>query len=219
MAATVVTSPVSHYRMARCQDWLDAKRPAEEVLIIGATLGAANELSRNLAKAKRASFGYHRLTFSQLASALARSALTAQATVPLGPLGIQAVANRAIHKLSEAEGLGRYASLTNGPGFARAIANVITELRLEQIEPDALREAAPDLRRLLQMYQHELEENGFTDWPGVLRAAASAATDTEFRHQLLGLPTLLLDVPLTTASDIGLVRALSSRSPEILNRS
>ena len=36
------------------------------------------------------------------------------------------------------------------------------------------------------------------------------------RHQLLGLPTLLLDVPLTTASDIALVRALCSRSPEML---
>jgi uncharacterized protein GlcG (DUF336 family) len=32
----------------------------------------------------------------------------------------------------------RYVKLTSGPGFARAIANVITELRLEQIEPDAL---------------------------------------------------------------------------------
>src|SRR5262249_2955213 len=34
--------------------------------------------------------------------------------------------------------------------------------------------------------------------------------------QLLGLPTLLLDVPLTTSSDIDLVRALCERSPETL---
>jgi hypothetical protein len=33
---------------------------------------------------------------------------------------------------------------------------------------------------------------------------------------MLGLPTLLLDVPLTTASDIALVRALCSRSPDML---
>ena len=30
----------------------------------------------------------------------------------------------------------------------------------------------------------------------------AAATDRGCRHQLLGLPTLLLDVPVTTASDL-----------------
>src|SRR5215471_11981173 len=145
MGLTVVTSATSRRRIAHARDWLHARQPAEEVLIIGATLGAANELARSIAQEKRASFGYHRLTLGQLASALARPVLTAQRTVPLGALGIQAVTNRAIHKLAEADGLGRYAKLTSGPGFARAIAIVITELRLEQIEPDALAHVALDL--------------------------------------------------------------------------
>jgi hypothetical protein len=215
MGFTVITSAASHQRIARGRDWLNARSPAEEILIIGATLGAANELARNLAQAKRASFGYHRLTFGQLASALARPVLAAQ-TVPLAALGIQAVTNRAIHKLSEVGGLGRYAKLTSGPGFARAIANVITELRLEKVEPEALAHVAPDLVPLLQVYERELAEHGFTDWPGVLRTAAAAVTDPGSKHQLLGLPTLLLDVPLTTASDIALVQALCARSPETL---
>src|SRR6516225_3797444 len=216
MGLSVITSAASHHRVARGRDWLKACAPTEEILIIGATLGAANELARSLAQDKRASFGYHRLTFGQLASALARPVLAAQRTVPLGALGIQAVANRAIHKLSEIGQLGRYAKLTGGPGFARAIANVITELRLEQIEPDALVHVAPDLRPLLQTYERELAVHGFTDWPGVLRTATAAVTNLGCRHQLLGLPTLLLDVPLTTASDIALVRALCARSPEML---
>ncbi len=211
MGITVVTSSASQDRIAYGRKWLDAKRPAEEVLIVGATLGAANELARSLAQARRASFGYHRMSWAQLASALARSALTARRIVPLGSLGIQAIANRTIHKLSEIEGLGRYAKLTNGPGFARAIANVIAELRLEQIQADLIVPVAPDLHPLLQAYEQELVEHGFTDWPGVLRIAASEAMDRISKHQLLGLPTLLLDVPLTTASDVGLVRALRSR--------
>ena len=73
-------------------------------------------------------------------------------------------------------------------------------------EPDALAHVAPDLAPLLQAYERELAEHGFTDWPGVLHLAASAAMDPGCRHQLLGLPTLLLDVPLTTASDLGFVR-------------
>ena len=124
MGFSVITSAASHHRVARGRDWLKARAPTEEILIIGATLGAANELARSVAQDKRASFGYHRLTFGQLASALARPVLAAQRTVPLGALGIQAVANRAIHKLSEIGGLGRYAKLTSGPGFARAIANL-----------------------------------------------------------------------------------------------
>jgi ATP-dependent helicase/nuclease subunit B len=216
MGLTAVTSTASHQRIARAREWLDATRPAEEVLIIGSTLSAANELARGTVQTKGASFGYHRLTLTQLASALARPALTAQRTAPLGALGTQAVANRAIHRLSETSGLGRYEKLTGSPGFARAIANVVTELRLEQIGPDGLSDVARDLRSLLQAYEQELSAHGFIDWPGVLHLATSVATELGSRHHLLGLPTLLLDVPLRTASEVSLVRALCSRSPEIV---
>ena len=155
------------------------------------------KITRSLIQEKRAAFGYHRQSWGQFASALARPLLTVQRTVPLGGLGIQAVANRAIHKLSQVGGLGRYADLTSGPGFGRAIANIVAQLRLEQIGPDALTLLAPDVRSLLQAYERELAEHGFTDWPGILRAAASAATDPGSRNRLLGIPTLLLDVPLT----------------------
>jgi ATP-dependent helicase/nuclease subunit B len=216
MDASVITSVASDRRISCSVDWLKARSLAEELLIVGATLNAANELARGLSQEKGASFGYYRLTLGQLASALARPALTAQRTTPLGALGAQAVANRAIHKLSEAGRLGRYVKLTDGPGFARAIANVITELRLEEIQPDALRRVAPDLVPLLQEYEQELAEHGFVDWPGVLRTAAASAMDPQWKHQLVDLPTLLLDVPLTTASDIALVRALGARSPQML---
>ena len=68
MGPTVVTAAASRHRIARGRDWLHARRHAEEVLIIGPTLGAANELTRSLAQEKRASFGYHRLTLGQLVS-------------------------------------------------------------------------------------------------------------------------------------------------------
>ena len=67
-------SAASHHRIARGRDWLEARAPAEEVLIIGATLGAANEVARSVAQTKGASFGYHRMTLGQLASTLARPA-------------------------------------------------------------------------------------------------------------------------------------------------
>jgi ATP-dependent helicase/nuclease subunit B len=216
MALSVITSAAGHQRVACGLDWLKARAPAEEVLILGSTLIAANEIGRSLARAKGASFGYYRMTLGQLSSTLARQALTAQNLVPLGALGARAIANRAIYKLGETNALGRYAELTDAPGFPHAIANAITELRLEQIEAAALTPVAPDLCNLLQTYEGELVEHGFTDWPGVLRLAATAGADPRNRHQLLGLSTLLLDVPVRTASDIAVVRALSSRTSEML---
>jgi ATP-dependent helicase/nuclease subunit B len=216
MGATVVSSSASHRRIAISRAWLEARAPAEEVLIVGATPDAANELARIVAQTKGAAFGYHRMTLARLAVTLARAALAARSAVPLGRVGVEAVANRVVHKLAEAGELGRYASLANGPGFARAIASVITELRLEQIAPDAVVDLASDLSPILRAYEAELAEHGFTDWPGVLYLAAAAASDHGYRHQLLGLPTLLLDVPVTTASDLSLVRALCSRTSEIL---
>jgi ATP-dependent helicase/nuclease subunit B len=175
MGVTAIVASASIGRIGRAKQWLYGKLPAEEILVIGATLGAANELARSVARDKGASFSYHRLTLGQLASALAQPVLAAQTTAPLGALGIQAVVNRVIHKLSKAEGLGRYANLTSGPGFARAIANVIRELRLEQTEPDAVERVVPDLCPLLQAYERQLAVHGFTDWPGVLRIASTTA--------------------------------------------
>ena len=42
MGLSVITSAASHHRVARGRDWLKARPPTEEILIIGATLGAAN---------------------------------------------------------------------------------------------------------------------------------------------------------------------------------
>jgi ATP-dependent helicase/nuclease subunit B len=132
MDLTVITSASSHVRIASGQDWLKGRRPTEETLIIGPTLVAANEIARSVTRNKGASFGYHRMTLGQLASKLARPTLTTKNLVPLGALGVQAIANRAIHKLAKAGALGRYSNLVDGPGFARAIANTVTELRLSK---------------------------------------------------------------------------------------
>ncbi len=85
MGFTVITSAAGHHRIARGRDWLKARARAEEILIVGATLGAANEFARRVAQEKRVSFGYHRLTFGQLASALARPVLAAQRMPELLP--------------------------------------------------------------------------------------------------------------------------------------
>ena len=54
-------------RIRRAEAWLESRNPDEELLIIGASLDAANELVRRVAKKKGAAFGWHRLALAQLA--------------------------------------------------------------------------------------------------------------------------------------------------------
>jgi hypothetical protein len=52
MSAIVATSAVNHRRIGRARAWLESRVLAEEVLIIGASLDAANELARTVAEEK-----------------------------------------------------------------------------------------------------------------------------------------------------------------------
>ena len=136
--------------------------------------------------------------------------------VPLGHLGVQAICARVVHRLAAEAALGRYSNIADGPGFARALARVVTELRLAKLGPDALRSVAPDLLPLFEAYESNLAEDGFTDWAGVLTIATDAVMSDGFTHRLIDLPTILLDVPVTSEAELGFVRALSPRIPELL---
>jgi ATP-dependent helicase/nuclease subunit B len=130
MGATVLISAVNRRRVGRARAWLEPRKPAEEVLIIGATLDAANELARGVVQDKGAAFGWHRLTLAQLAAAVARPTLTTRGLVSLSRIGTQAVVARIVHRLKEEGGLGRYDAVARTPGFPPAVTAVITELRL-----------------------------------------------------------------------------------------
>ena len=216
MGATACISSMSHRRIARARAWLEAREPAEEVLIIGATLDAANEVARGVAQMKGAAFGWHRLSLTQLASALAAPTLAARSTVPVSRLGTQAMAARVVHALAADGALGRYAGLAQGPGFARAIASVIMELRLAKVDRDQLRSVSPELATLLETYESNLAEAALTDWAGVLISAAETVMSRDFAHRLVGRPTLLLDVPLTSDAELAFVQSLGSRTSEIV---
>ncbi len=130
MRLTAVTSAVNYRRIQRARAWLESRGPAEEVLIVGATLDAANELARSVVKEKGAAFGWHRLTLSQLAAAIAAPVLAARGLVPLSRLGTEAIVARLIHRLKAEGGLEQLPAVADTPGFPRAIAGVIAELRL-----------------------------------------------------------------------------------------
>ena len=117
-----------------------------------------------------------------------------------------------------AEGrLSHYQSVATTPGFPRAVAGVIAELRLARISPDAIAGSAPDLEPLTSAYEVELKEAGLTDWPGVLALASEAASAVGGnRPRLIGLPMLLLDVPIRNEAEFVFVGSLAAAATEVL---
>jgi len=217
MRANAITSAISPCRIQRAQAWLKKRTAAEEVLIVGATLDAANELARGVLDEQRAAFGWHRLTLPALAAAIARPELALRNRAPLSRIGTEAVVARILHRLKESGGFGRYDTVSNTPGFPRGIASIIQELRLAKLPLDAVVAVAPDLVPLIEAYQRELDDAHVTDWAGLLALATECVSGaTSYRHRFIGLPTLLLDISLGSEAEAAFVRALVAAAPEVL---
>jgi hypothetical protein len=210
--AAAVKSTASHSRIARAHAWLDARASADEVLIIGASLAAANELARTLVRTKGAAFGWHRLTFAQLAANIALPALAQLQLASISQIGTEATVVRLVHRLKAERQVGRFEPISGTPGFSRAIAAVIRELRLAQLSPGDVASSEPDVAPLFAAYENELAQMAVTDWAGILALAADGAPT----HRLAGLPVLMLDVPIGSEAELVFLRALTTAAPEIL---
>src|SRR5215472_12417827 len=213
MKLTAVISVVNHRRLQVARAWLEARTQSEEMLIVGATLDGANELARDVVKVHCAAFGWHRLTLSQLAVAIAAPVLAARALAPLSRLGTEAIVARSVHRLKVDGHLSQYQAVSDTPGFPRAIAAVIAELRLARVAPEAVATVAPGFAPAIRAYEAELKAAGLTDWAGVLGLATEAARGRA-PHRLVGLPTLLLDVAIASEAELAFVAALAGAAPE-----
>ncbi|AUX28368.1 MULTISPECIES: PD-(D/E)XK nuclease family protein [Sorangium] len=219
MPHAVITSPSAAARLDRAVGWLRRRRPAERVLLVGASVEAVSELARASIRGRRATFGWHRLTLGRVAAALAMPALAARGLVPASALAIEALCARAIDGLAQDGLLGRFARVADRPGLPRAVARTLDEVRLAGVAPDAL--APADLDRIAHAFDAALDAAGLADRALVLRLAAERARaddggDPRARHPLLGLPMLLLDLPVRFALERELIEALAARSPDAL---
>jgi hypothetical protein len=94
MSRIAVKSSAARTCIRRAEAWLQSRMPDEELLLIGATLDAANELTRRVARKKGAVFGWHRLTLPQLAFAIAAPVLATRGLTPLSRIGADAMVAR-----------------------------------------------------------------------------------------------------------------------------
>ena len=148
IARELITSHAARVRIEHARAWLSAHAPAAEVVIVGANAAAAAELVRTSLGTGRAAFGWHHLSFAQLAASLASPALVHAGLVPVSRLAATAVVTNAVQIAGRAGKLGRYALVADTPGFARAIARGLEDLRLARVEAAALAKHDPDLEPL-----------------------------------------------------------------------
>jgi len=188
------------------------------VLVLGPSWEACDDLVRAATVATGARFGTVRLTLDRLAVRLATPALARDHRTPATALSLSAVAARAVHLVLGEHGLGYFTPVADRPGFPLAVARTLAELRMNRVAPEALIALGAlgrDLGMLAGRVARELEEAGLADRAIVFEAAVAAARADPRPHPM-GLPLLLLDLPITTACEAALIAALASSAPDVL---
>jgi len=181
----------------------------EEVLLIAPSYLAGEELAYSLDRIA----GLHRTTPVQFAADLARPAMANLGLAPLTSLGMEALAARTIQVEHGALPFLYFESVASMPGFARALARTLGELRLASVTPELLAATgAPgkDLARLLIRYTAELEARSLADLARVFELARQFAS-----HRWLGLPMLILDPPIDAFAQREFFRFLAGRAASI----
>jgi len=215
----VIVSPAAAERVARATTWMRQWPAAAEVLVVAASWEAADDLVRGLVSADGARFGTTRMTLGALAGILATPALASARRVPVGGLSLDAIAARAVYGLAARGNLGYFTPVAACPGFPRAVARTIDELRMHGVAIDTLARLeaiGPALQALAAEVERELVGAGAADRATVFAAACEVVDDAQAGSPLVGVPLLLLDVPVTTSREAELVAALARRAPAVL---
>lgn len=192
--------------LGHASEFLTQQSADTEVLIIAPTRAAANELAAHAFQP--GCQGVHTLTLTQLAAQLAAQPMGRQAIAPISRLGIEALAARIVHAAASAKRLQYFTPVAQMPGFARALAKTLTELRLQDATPEG------DLAHLLSLYEQELAARSVADLPMILRFAAEQAAHSD--HRFTRLPLVLLGLDIESAAHERLLTALVQRSPSVL---
>jgi len=207
----VVSSTSAAARLESARQFLAQHPAATERIIVGASRGAADDLARAVARETGATFGLTRFSLAELAARTAATFVDGPQRLRGTQAGEEAIAARAVFDAARADELAYVAPVAGMPGFPRALARTLYELRLAGARPDG-RGGVGDIGRLLERFESLLDAAAVDDRAAVLRAAARACTGTRWS----GVPIVFLDVPLDSRAEQEFVWALASRAPDVL---
>jgi len=214
---TAVQSGSAAVRLGEARRFLAQFEPGAEVLLVGASRGSVDDLARAISLERGATFGLHRLSFTQVAARLAIIELASHDHAPMTALGHEAVATRAAFEARSDAELDYFSPISRTPGFPKALARTLLELRLAGISSrDLFRlpRSGNDLAHLLDRVDTLVENAGASDRAALFQTAIKA-----LGSPLAGwppLPLLLLDVPLTCTTEGQFLWELVQQSPRVM---
>src|SRR5262245_20738958 len=133
----LVTSLSAYTRIQVIAEFLSSF-PGREVLIIAPTRTAADEVVRSVSLKSHGAFGEHRDTLAALAVEIASPRLVADGLSILSGVAVDALAARAVQHCRKTAELDWFEPVATTPGFFRALATTITELRLNDVDTQVL---------------------------------------------------------------------------------
>ncbi|HSO73543.1 MAG TPA: hypothetical protein VLU47_01805, partial [Blastocatellia bacterium] len=207
-------------RVTAAARWLTSYPADAEVLIISPNREAGDEFARSAALKSGARFGLTRFTLNNFAATLAAPVLARAGLVPASGFTLTAVAARTVHLLLAERSLSYFEPVAERPGFPTAVARTLEELRMNEAVAEAIGKLArggSDLAALAERVARELAEARIADRAAVFEAAINAIQNSvPGTERFLGLPLLLLDVPLSSLRETALIAALARRAPAVL---
>jgi ATP-dependent helicase/nuclease subunit B len=212
-----VQSGSAAVRLRQARRFLDQFEPCAEVLVLGASRGSVDDLARAIANERGAIFGLHRFSFTQFAARLAALELASRDRAPTTALGHEAVATRAAFEARSEEALKYFSPVSQTPGFPKALARTLLDLRLAAVDSGKLHRLArsgTDLAALLDRVESLLNEAGASD-----RAALFEIATVALGSPVIGwppMPLLLLDVPFQSEIEAQFFWTLVQQSPQVM---
>ncbi len=202
-------SPHGPVRFDAALGWLQAQPRSAGVLLLAASLEAANDLLRAVVRRNGAVFGWYRESLASLAARLSALPLSRRQLTPAGPLALEALCIRVVAELEREKALGRLTELADRPGLPRALCRTFNELGMAGVTAG---EVPGELGVAHARYRAVLEQAGLADRAMVFAEAIGAAQRGD--APLLSLPTCCYDVPARTRLERELLSAVCQRAPQ-----
>lgn len=221
-APRVIESSAAAQRLDAARALLSARPRGEDILLVGASRGAVDDLARSVAAQSGATLGLHRFSVTQLAARLAAPALAGRGVAPATALGTEAVAARAVFDAERDGALSYFAPVARTPGFPRALTRTIQELRLAGITAHrvgALPLGGRDLSDLLDRFDEQFGAASATDRAALFEAATAAIVgdvDGRLKPAATDVSLVLLDVAFDSVAVVDFLRALIASAVSVL---
>ena len=211
-----VKSPRAAVRIAAARRFLEGLGKRRPFLVVAPSRHAADRLVHETAEAEGAGgglLGAYRFGLFVLAQRLARPELAARGLKPLTPAARLAAVVRVIHRARRRGELGRFREASEGPGLAVRLASTFDELRLADLGGERVAAVEESLGVLYAEYLASLAEIGLADRAETFAAAVRGIEGGAAPP--VGLPLLLLDIPLADRATRRFAKTLAEAAPQV----